>query len=174
MSIFDHFDYVVGVDPGLGCTGLVILNKSGMVHNSTFMSISDDHMGKRLSDITRGVVFKSWAVCGPDKNRTLFCLEMNHMTGGRSAQSALKQRELIGCLRMMADENQFAHLVEVAPTSAKKALASSGRADKAAMVRMMLEYPGSPVGLTKAKREAVADALGAALAGAEKWRKENE
>ena len=66
-------------------------------------------------------------------------------------------------------KNSFGHFVEVAPTSCKKALTGSGKASKDEMVDALRDYPGSPLGLTKANREAIADALGAALAGADKW-----
>jgi len=176
MNFWDEFVYAVGVDPGLTKTGLVVLNEHGLAHSATFTAPADDDLGKRLSSITRSLIFKAWALCLPAGNRTLFSIEANYVASGRSAQSALKQRELIGCLRMAAEDNHFGHplFYEVAPASGKKALAGSGKADKDQMVEAMLAYPGSPLGRTKASREAVADALGAALAGIAQWEKDNQ
>ena len=111
-------------------------------------------------------------------------LENNHVTKGRSYQTALNQRELIGCIGSQVF-TAGVDVVRIAPTSAKLALTGSGKADKKEPVTLadgsvvrpmyeyMYEYPGAPERLTVAKREAVADALGVAIAGVEKWEADN-
>jgi len=168
MSYWDHHKFAVGVDPGFGCTGVVVISKSGIEGWDALVSDSKLPLEQRMALVMNAVSMRRWDV-GRDKDQgEVFALETNHVTGGRSAQSALKQRELIGVLATNA-WHQGADIVRIAPTSAKKALTGSGKAPKEDMVEAMYEYEGAPLGLSRAKREAVADALVVAIAGVEKW-----
>ena len=186
MNFWDEFVYAVGVDPGLTKTGLVVLNEHGILHTATYASYSGDVLGRRLAEMTDALIYKAWGICLPDGNKTMFAVEQAFI--GKSAQTAIKQIKLIGCLEAGANKNSLDRgaYYAVSPSELKLALAGYGQAKKSeettdadgnvypSLVDAMQVYPGAPLGLTKASREAVADALGAALAGIAQWEKDNQ
>jgi Holliday junction resolvasome RuvABC endonuclease subunit len=82
---------------------------------------------------------------------------------GRNAHTAIDQAQLIGAIKMLAYSRDIP-VFGISNTTAKKALTGSGRADKAEMVAAAQGIAGE-IGGTKVQREAVADAIGIALAG---------
>ena len=168
-EIFNTYRYLVGVDPGYGCTGLVVLGPGGtgidLIIGRAYTSDSKLCREERTHRLMLDVITKAYSVTLPCKDRpVLLAIEDNHFTGGKSAQNALLQRELIGHMAASAWQYGF-EVARVAPTTAKKALTGSGKADKLAMVAAATVVPGCPSGLARARIEAVADALGIALAG---------
>lgn len=170
-NIWHHYQYVVGVDPGYGCTGMAVLSVAGIIVGKGFKADRGDSLEERTHNIMMDVNCKAFATTGVGKNKVLYAIEDNHFTGGRSAQTALQQRELIGALAADAWRMGF-QVVRVAPMSGKKALSGSGKADKDAVVQAAREVDGFPLGLPKYAEEAVADAVAAALAGIAKAEKE--
>lgn len=170
-NIWHHYQYVVGVDPGFGCTGLAVLSVGGLICGRGYKGDRGDSIEERTVNLVMDVNCKAFATTGVGKNKVLYAIEDNHFTGGRSAQTALKQRELIGALAADAWRMGF-QVVRVAATSGKKALANSGKADKGEVVEAARLLDGFPLGLPKYAEEAVADAVAAALAGIERAKKE--
>ena len=144
------------------------MSVSGIVKADALTADASLGLEERMVQIMNGVSMAAWTARGTPQEGELYALETNHVTGGRSAQSALKQRELIGVLAANA-WHYGSDIIRIAPLSAKKALTGSGKASKERMVEAMSKYHGAPEGLSKAKREAVADALGIVLAGVAKW-----
>jgi crossover junction endodeoxyribonuclease RuvC len=170
-NLWHHYQYVVGVDPGFGCTGLAILDVGGIGVARWYRGDEGETDGERMSRLSMRVLCKAFAMTEVGKNRVLFAIEDNHFTGGRSAQTALKQRELIGVLKAEAWRYGF-QVVSVAASSAKKAMTGSGNADKDAVRAAAREVDGYPIGLPKYADEAVSDAVAVAMAGIEKAKKE--
>lgn len=163
---FDGFTHVVGVDPSLTATGVVVCDELGVRRQTCIKTDASLCLEHRMSHVLSMAI---GLMCGmPDweANTSLCCIENNHVTSGRSAQSALIQRELIGVLA--TDLWKWGmRIVRVAPTSGKKALTGSGKATKDDMVEAACRYPGFKREKAKYVNEACADALGAALAGME-------
>jgi len=161
--VFNSHAIVIGVDPSLNCTGVVIVDRFGVVAQTTISSDSSRTVEDRVHQIdiclTAHLIntkVEAW--------NSIMCVEMNHVTAGRSAQSALHQRELIGVI-CHGYGKIGTHVVRVAPTTAKKALTGSGKATKEMMVEQALLYPGFRDMGAIYKNQATADALGVALAG---------
>lgn len=186
MSYWDTHTFAVGVDPGLTCTGLVVLGKPGdIVVARTYGSDPKDPREKRYADIRDSVLSKIVATVGIGSVQGLpFTIENNHITPGRSAQTALMQR---GLIEVMATEMYVRgmDIQRASPAEVKRALTGFGKAHKQNRTRDAAgnEYPSmvealaarrdAPTGLPQYKMEAVADALGAALAGIKLWEAAN-
>lgn len=176
-SVWDKYGAVIGVDPGFGCTGVVALtgNTGGEVlligAEAIVVNRGYRTQEERMSMIISEVIDFLDEDIAVDIPTSAFVIEDNHITGGRSAQTALKQRELIGALALGA-WSRGANIVRVSAKSAKKALTGSGNSDKDAVVEVAREFDGFPENETKAKEQAIADALAVAMAGIEKLEKE--
>ena len=81
-------------------------------------------------------------------------------------------REFVGMLKERFNEWGW-ETVEVTATAAKKALTGDGNADKDDMVEAANKMIWL-MDLTKKQQEAVADAIGIGLAGADKWEAEHK
>jgi crossover junction endodeoxyribonuclease RuvC len=147
---------ICGIDPGLTMTGVALYDTK----TCKFLDIyaiggpkGMDLWGKcrTISDGVYGYV----QMYKPD----LLAIESNYVA---NAGSALKQAKLIGFIAARWQGK----IVEVAPTSGKKALTGSGKAGKGDMVDAAMEHM-MIADLNKQCREAVADAMGVCLAAAE-------
>ena len=168
LDIFKKYDYVVGVDPGYTQTWLVVIGPGvdfDVMLCRAYAAPPDMTVEARTHYLALDVLTKAYSFCGIGKNTVLFCIEDNHVTPGRSSQTALRQRELIGHMATEAWRYGF-DVARVAPTAAKKSLTGSGRASKEDMVKAAQLLDGFSSGLSKAATEACADAVGIALAGA--------
>jgi crossover junction endodeoxyribonuclease RuvC len=117
-------------------------------------------LGGRIRGIVDGLF--AWADPYINTPKAIVAIEDNHFTSGKSAQSALKQREVIGALAYRAACCGIP-VVRVAPTAAKKALTGSGKASKQDMVDKANEMLWM-MDLSQKAQEAIADALGVCLA----------
>jgi Holliday junction resolvasome RuvABC endonuclease subunit len=176
-NIWHHYQYVVGVDPGFGCTGMVVVGPArsgggaGIVSGRGYKGDFGDCVESRMNRLVVEVIAKAFSVTNVGRNKVLFAIEDNHFTGGRSAQTALQQRELIGALAHEAWAQGF-HVVRVSASQAKKALTGNGKADKSEVVDAAHLDGGFPLGLPKYAEQAVADAYAIAIAGIEKVERE--
>ena len=172
----DIYRYVIGVDPGWGCTGVACLLWDDRLddwrvdwaqgYKGDVGSTNEERMSILIGHIKNHLINTvGW---GKD---ILFGIEENHITGGRSAQTALKQRELIGVLKYEAHQCNY-QVMPVAASSAKKALVGSGNASKEDMVDWASAVPGFPKGGPKYAAEAMSDAVAVALAAVIKAEKE--
>lgn len=170
-EIFDKHDYVVGVDPG-SVTGVSIFDRFGLQETSYHVALpAKDGMEKRTLGMAYSVI--NISMQGPPLWAPgLMVIENNYVHFGRS-KPALEQREIIAVIAAYAHKYGFT-VLRVAPKEVKASLAGSGDAKKPAMVAAArLEFPGVIEELSSnAKREAVADSIGIALAGIKKWEKE--
>lgn len=161
--VFETINHVVGLDPSFTATGIVILGGDGVVDQScikTDASLCVEHRISNVMDCIWGVLHRAQV----ESSSCLVSIEMNHMTGGRSAQTALMQRELIG--HLATSLWKWGPDVErVSPKEAKKALTGNGAASKDEMVDCAKRCKGFKMVNTKYVDQACADALGAALAG---------
>ena len=170
-SIWSHYQYVVGVDPGYTCTGLVVLAEPGIIIGRHYKGDIGDCLEERTMRLAWDVIAKAYATTQVGRNRVLFAIEDNHITPGGSAQTALQQRELIGAIASGAWHYGF-QVIRVAPSSAKLALTGRGNATKEFVREMAAALGGYPAGLPKYADEAVADAVAVAYGGIEKAQKE--
>ena len=165
MSDVVRYKWILGIDPSFGATGAVLLSSKGKyLDGIVCSSYSDWDRETRMFNIANDVM----NLVGDRKGSVLVCLEDNHFTGGRSAQSALTQRELIGFLAGTVVQVLDCSVVRVAPTSAKKTMTGSGKSGKDAMVEVAARTIGGLTEAPKRSQEALADALAVALAGMEK------
>lgn len=147
---------MLGIDPGLTCTGWGIIEKHGTAllhlgHGQIRTSTNDDDH-KRLQIIFDGIA----AVC-QEHSPTMASIESIFVA--KNAKSALK----LGMARGVAMAACSAHglpLCEIAPRLAKKAVTGTGTADKKQMQAMVSHLLGIVPKGTDA-----ADALGLAIAG---------
>ena len=153
---------IIGIDPGLGCTGCAVYDTTTdrILDVRAFAGLTGMPVEGRIKGIVEGLF--SWAGPYLEMPNTLVAIEDNHFTSGRSAQSAMKQREVIGALGYRA-ACQGMPVVRVAPTSAKKALTGSGKASKEDMVEKINEKMWI-MDLNQKSQEAIADAYGVCLA----------
>lgn len=155
----------VGIDPGLTRTGVAYLSERGFSEVHTYSSESGHPTGYRVNSMVH-CIFSTIMEAAKDHDEVVVAIEDNHFTSGKSAQSALKQRELIGALAAEAAKREY-EVVRVAPTEAKKAMVGNGRADKRDMANAAMAYMDIS-DMSKTDREAVADAMGVCLAAAAK------
>jgi len=153
---------IVGIDPGLVMTGVTILYVDGTAKSLVIKGPpASEPMGFRLVKIV-------YNVCGAIPITTKVAgLENNYVARGRSAQTALKQREVIGALRMHLTRENI-EVIPVAPLRAKLALAGKGTATKEEMVEAAIQWGLDIEDELKSKQQAMADALGVALVAKEK------
>ena len=147
---------MLGIDPGLTCTGWGIIEKHGntLIHlgHGQIRTSTDDGDHQRLQIIFDGII----AVCqehGP------MAASIESVFVAKNAKSALK----LGMARGVAMAACSAHglpLSEIAPRLAKKAVTGTGTADKKQMQAMV----GHLLGIVPKGADA-ADALGIAIAG---------
>lgn len=147
---------MLGIDPGLTCTGWGIIEQHGnaLIHlghgQIRTRPSQDDH--ERLQIIFDGIV----AVCqehGP------MAASIESVFVSKNASSALKLGMARG-VAMAACSSQGLPLAEIAPRLAKKAVTGTGTADKKQMQAMVTRLLGvAPQGAD------AADALGLAIAG---------
>lgn len=197
--IFDDYDYVVGVDPG-SITGVSVFDRFGMKDVSYHLALpSKDGIEKRnlgmaysvlneIAEVTTSEMAAFLIKVGrptPFPPRILFVIENNviypqrknkagKVIGGGFA-AALTQREMIGVIAAYAHK-YGADVIRVSPASAKKALTGSGKAKKPDMVLAAKDVCTATIdGLgSVAKREAVADSMGIAMAGMVKYINDKE
>ena len=171
-GIWDYYDFIAAVDPGLshtGATGVIVLTERGILDGFLVRGKKGEGYAERLARMKRDLFADLYRIIGRDL-RVLFSVEMNHATENRSADSALRQFGLIGALIAQAHEQEY-DVVEVRPSQGKKALTGNGWADKDEdMVPAAEAFAGWRPEWSRFKysRQALADALGAAIAGAEK------
>lgn len=153
---------VIGVDPGLTCTGCAVLSGEKVLEVRAFKGMSGPSLEERCWSIAHGLL--EWTKVYWQSG-TVLAIENNHVTGGRSVQTAMRQRELIGVIAAMASA-QGLEVRRVAPATAKKSLTGSGKAGKEDMVEAAnkILWLGD---LTVESQRAVADAIGIALAAKE-------
>lgn len=157
----------IGIDPGFGCTGVCGLSLDGsqVLGVAAFSAEKDGPVEVRAVRLARRVFYYAHNLAEGD---AVFCVEENITAGHGNASTTMMQRELVGILCAKAVEHGW-QVKRVYPVTAKKALTGSGKADKDAMVPAAVEKYGVPSsGMPKAKREAIADAIGVALAGISK------
>lgn len=161
----------IGVDPGFTCTGVCGMSPGGgqVLGVAAFSAEKDGPVESRAIRLARHVFYYAYNLACGD---AVFCIEENITAGHGNAATTMMQRELVGILCGMAVEHGW-QVKRVYPVTAKKALTGSGKADKGAMVPAAVEKYGVPsAGMPKAKREAIADAIGVALAGVAKGAEE--
>ena len=147
---------MLGIDPGLTCTGWGIIEKHGtaLLHLGHGQirtdTTADDH--QRLQDIFDGIT----AICqehGP------MAASIESVFVAKNAKSALKLGMARG-VAMAACSAYGLPLQEIAPRLAKKAVTGTGTADKKQMQAMVSHLLG-----IVPKGADAADALGIAIAG---------
>ena len=153
---------VIGVDPGLTLTGVVITGAQGSVPRTVLSSLgSQNSTTMRLALLARAVIEYCGSVIRTDVSAVMAieqpCYSCN-------AKSLILQSKLAGIIEAEAYWRGWCP-VHVAPSQAKKALAGNGNATKEEMVACAKLALGD-IGGSKAKQEAIADAYGVALAGA--------
>ena len=147
---------MLGIDPGLTCTGWGIIEKHGnallhLGHGQIRTSTKDDDH-YRLQMIFDGII----AVCqdyGP------MAASIESVFVSKNAKSALKLGMARGAA-MAACSSHGLPLTEIAPRLAKKAVTGTGTADKKQMQAMVSHLLG-----IVPKGADAADALGLAIAG---------
>ena len=147
---------MLGIDPGLTCTGWGVIEKHGNAllhrgHGQIRTSTSDDDH-QRLQIIFDGIL----AVCqeyGP------MAASIESVFVSKNAKSALKLGMARG-VAMAACSSHGLPLREIAPRLAKKAVTGTGTADKKQMQAMVAHLLG-----IVPKGADAADALGLAIAG---------
>jgi len=173
--VWDCFSHVAGIDPGLSTpTGVVKLDSDGIVSATVFRQKHGATLEERVSRLADNVAVEAChGILSVPPPLPLACVENNHVTGGRSALSALTQRELIGCIGAKLWVQGALQIIRTTPSAGKKILAGNGRAEKADMVEAYLDFPAcGNTPMKKKELEAVADALAAALVGMKKWEAE--
>lgn len=154
---------IIGIDPGLTLTGAAAYDatKGTFLDVYTAKGLSGTSLEARMQCITEHVIaYMDQYV----HNSTVFAIENNHVTAGRSAQTALKQRELIGVMAARA-HGLGMEVVRIAPATGKKALTGAGNSSKEEMVRHAVTYVNID-DLNQDAKKAVADAMGVCLAAA--------
>jgi crossover junction endodeoxyribonuclease RuvC len=152
---------IIGIDPGLTMTGVAVYD----TRTQSFIDVYAVGGPTGMKVEGKCEYIRGHVLAYVDQyvhKGAIFAIEENHATHGHSMQSAFKQRELIGVMAERA-LGLGMEVVRVAPTSAKKALTGSGKADKRDMSMAAMELLDIS-DLTKKSREAVADAMGIALA----------
>jgi crossover junction endodeoxyribonuclease RuvC len=157
----------IGIDPGFTCTGVVGVERSAPFSKITgvaaFSADKDGAVEVRAVRLARRVFYYAYGLTGGAD--AILCIEENISAGHGNAATAMMQRELVGILCGMAVEHGW-RVKRVYPVTAKKALTDNGRADKDEMVAAARKQFGVPgAGMPKPKAEAIADAIGVALAG---------
>jgi Holliday junction resolvasome RuvABC endonuclease subunit len=154
---------ILGIDPAIGAkgaapVGLAIIDTGARALDvcSTLRFCADDTTQQRLQAIAREM--QRMIVQHPRID--IVAIEDAHYT--RNVQTTKELSYVVGAALLAAGD--IPALV-VQPTAGKLALTGVGRADKAQMVLLAQGAWGLPEGLRRAEREAVADAIGAALAG---------
>ena len=147
---------MLGIDPGLTCTGWGVIEKHGnaLLHlgHGQIRTSTDDDDHQRLQMIFDGVL----AVCqehNPDR------VSIESIFVSKNAKSALKLGMARG-VAMAACSSHGLPLAEIAPRLAKKAVTGTGSADKKQMQAMVAHLLG-----VVPKGADAADALGLAIAG---------
>ena len=147
---------MLGIDPGLTCTGWGIIEKHGnaLLHlgHGQIRTSTDDDDHQRLQIIFDGIL----AVCqehGP------MAASIESVFVSKNAKSALKLGMARG-VAMAACSSHGLPLREIAPRLAKKAVTGTGGADKKQMQAMVAHLLG-----IVPKGADAADALGLAIAG---------
>lgn len=172
---------IVGIDPGLGKTGVAALHiGGGNAHSffdvAAFSSKAGGKLEERvhlLSSEVMGYLADACLVSADGYQAAgAVAIEENYVAMGKSTQSALKQRELIGTIAASCYANGVT-VVRVSPGEAKKIMAGKGNANKDAMVESA-EHMADLSRFNKAEREAIADAMGIALAAAKRMAEEAE
>ena len=180
-EIWKHFDCVIAVDPGLSTgNGIICLSHKGVFDWSALKNDSSaGSFENRLSlhlhcleDIYDNFVHDFMVESIDVEPVCLFAIENCFV--GAGGNGALKQSELIGVQAMCAHRYMLP-VVRVQPTQTKKALTGRGKAkkDEDMVPHAIKLYPSVAEIKYKYQREAVADAIGVAIAGADKWLKEN-
>ena len=187
--VFHEYDYVAGNDPG-GTGGLSIFDRFGLQSTGYHIALpTKEGMERRnigmayslvneISEVTTSEMAAYLASIGkptPFPPRILFVIENNVVYGKSRAGAAMTQREMIAVTAAYAHKAGY-DVMRVVPKEAKIALTGNGSADKPQMVAAVrLEFPGIMEDLSsKAKREAVADSMGIAMAGMDKYIKQED
>jgi len=167
-------EVVVGIDPGLACVGVaaVTFPKGEPIWFEALVEPKDvkakdmNHRALQVADRVRDTIRKH----GGMEHVSIFMED--------AAYNAQYQSEALASVRQAIYQLMIADLV-VRPVSIQKgkaALVGSGRATKDQMVAMAKSVASESVYLryfgnaTKERREAMADALGIALAGVSWWK----
>ena len=147
---------MLGIDPGLTCTGWGVIEKHGnaLLHlgHGQIRTNTDDDDHLRLQMLFDGIL----AVCqehNPDR------VSIESIFVAKNAKSALKLGMARG-VAMAACSSHGLPLAEIAPRLAKKAVTGTGTADKKQMQAMVAHLLG-----IVPKGADAADALGVAIAG---------
>jgi len=151
----------IGIDPSLSETGVVLLEKGRASQPKCIKMKPKNKHGELIpleERIDRIIEDLKWYLTVGD----IVCIEENIINPKFINQSALQQAQLIGAICFMARKREC-QIVRIKPKQGKKALAGIGNADKTAMVDASRKYFAS-TGI-KYRDEAMADALGTALAG---------
>ena len=158
---------VIGVDPGLTLTGVVIIGLAGdMFTPRTAISSWDVSYGPtiRLARLAQAIMNYSGHTIDIHAPGVAITMAIEQPCYSCNAKSLILQSKLAGIIEAEAYWRGWCP-VHVAPSQAKKALAGNGNATKEEMVACAKLALGDIEG-SKAKQEAIADAYGVALAGA--------
>ena len=147
---------MLGIDPGLACTGWGIVEK----HNHQLRHLAHGQIRTSTADadhIRLQVIFDGLAQICKDHQPSAAAIESVFMA--KNAKSALKLGMARG-VAMAAVSSAGLTLAEIAPRLAKKAVTGTGSADKKQMQAMVSHL----LSVTPKGADA-ADALGLAIAG---------
>lgn len=150
---------VIGIDPGLTCTGFCVIEirsgELGVAELGVLKSDKDERLDNRIALIVDELEKQADGV-------DIVCVEDCYI--GPNAQGALKQAELIGVI-WDRFRNKGLISVRVAPKRVKKLFTGNGNAGKPLMVKTAEKHIKVKLDGSKAVREAKADAFAIALSG---------
>lgn len=173
---------VLGIDPGFTYTGVVGLTEDGgeLVGAMAFPSEKGVSTEVRAVRLARDAFYHAWGLQRGHGGVAAFCIEENVSAGHGNSATTMMQRELIGILCAMAVEHGWP-VKRINNGTAKKVLTGNGHAHKPEMVAAARakfgvpswRYMGAGCGERRPdgqpamdeRAEAIADAIGVALAG---------